>query len=111
MVVGEVVIELPMHDSLDYFGDDGNERDRSKVGWVRGISGLEDGMDYGVFPRIGNVGQGYAGVDNVKDDTTDSWETGLHHADAHAIGAAGGRAPHAEDRVSEHLPSHGRERK
>ena len=45
MVVGEVVIELPMHDSLDYFGDDGNERNGSKVGGVGGVSRLENGMD------------------------------------------------------------------
>ena len=45
----------------------------------------------------------------MEDEVTDSWETGLQHADTDAVSAAGGRAPHAEDRVSEHLPSHRRE--
>ena len=35
MVVGQVVIELPVHNSLNYFGGDGNERNGPEVGGVR----------------------------------------------------------------------------
>ena len=58
MVVGQVVIELPVHNSLNYFGDDGNERNGPEFGGVRGITGLEDGVDNGVFPRTRNVALG-----------------------------------------------------
>ena len=101
MVVGEVVIKLPMNDPLNYFGDDRNERDGSEIGRVRGVTGFEKRLDNGVFPRIGDIGLGYGRVDYVKDDVTDSWETGLQHADAHSVSTAGSGTPHADDRVTE----------
>ena len=43
----------------------------------------------------------------MEEDVTDSWETGPQHADAQTVSAAGSRAPHAEDRVPEHLTRDG----
>ena len=33
-----------------------------------------------MLPRIGDVREIDTGIDNVEDDTTDSWESGLQHA-------------------------------
>ena len=58
-------------------------------------------MDYGVFPLIRNVGSRDAGIGDMKEDTTDSWESGFQHADAHTVCSTGGCVSHVENRMTE----------
>ena len=43
-----------------------------------------------MFPLIKNVGSSDAGIDDMKEDATDSWESGFQHADAHIVCSTGG---------------------
>ena len=50
MVVRKVGVELLVDSSLYNSGDDGNNGDRTEVGWVRGITGFQDRVDQRVLP-------------------------------------------------------------
>ena len=40
-------------------------------------------MDYRMLPLVRDVGSRDAGIDDMKEDATDSWESSFQHADAH----------------------------
>ena len=75
MIKRKVVVELPVVNPLNYFGYDGEEGDGHEIRWFRGIAGLEDRMDKGMFPRIRNVRLSETGIDDVKDE--------CHHPSRH----------------------------
>ena len=62
---------------------------RKEVGWVGWITGFVDRVDEGVFPGFGNVGKGYARVDQMQEHPTNRVETHPKHVNADAVVAAG----------------------
>ena len=56
-----------------------------------------------MFPGAGDARSGDAGIGDVQNDTTDSWEAGFGHADTYAITASRGGVSHVENRVPKFL--------
>ena len=56
-----------------------------------------------MFLGAENVRLDDAGIDDVQNDATDSWEAGFEHADTHAISASRGGVSHAGNCVSKFL--------
>ena len=55
MVFGQVRRELSLHQALDNFSYGGNYGNGTLVRDLIWITGFENGVNYGVLPRIGNV--------------------------------------------------------
>ena len=83
---GKIAAEMLVDDTLDDLHDDWHLTHGSKVRWVRSIAGFKGQLDDGVFPLTRNVGSGDAGIDDMQNDVTNSWESGFDHTDIHFVG-------------------------
>ena len=101
MVFRQVGIELLVDSALQDFGNDGYDGDRTEIGRVRRVAGFEDGMDEGVFPGLGDIGLGYARVEQMQEHLTDRVKTRAEHVNADAVLTAGRRAAESKDDSSQ----------
>ena len=85
-VVGsEVEVQLTLHHTLNYLGNDRDDGYGSGVGGIGRIAGFMDGISKGMFPFHGNVTSCEARVHYMEKDRADHRQTHLDDTNADAI--------------------------